>query len=120
MVQLLGLALVVAGALQVLLATRIWTGGLYRSIPWFKKVFPFGTEIWTMPLPIACNGIVFMGIGGILLLPHSLLGIALGVMLVAGAAEIVVALWQPKWAIPPSLRNRVKRAPGTSRQEAED
>ena len=106
MITVLAIALIAAGLLQIAVALLMWSGAYYTTMPWMLRVFPYGTTPWTMPLPFGFNGVAFVGLGALLLVPHAAIIGAVVAMVVAGVAEIVFFVWQPKWADPPGLRTR--------------
>jgi len=62
MIMVLGATLATAGALQIMLAARMWSGKYYEANRRLASVVPYGVAPWTMPLPIAGFGITFIGI----------------------------------------------------------
>ena len=104
MVTILGATLATAGALQIMLAVRMWSGKYFEANRRLGTVMPYGVAPWTMPLPMAGFGITFIGIGAVMLLPRELLSIGIAVLIVGGIVGIGSYVWQPRWADPPSQR----------------
>ena len=104
MIMVLGATLATAGALQIMLAARMWSGKYYEANRRLASVVPYGVAPWTMPLPIAGFGITFIGIGAVILLPRELTSVGIAVLIVGGIVGIGSYVWQPKWADPPNQR----------------
>ena len=84
----------------------MWTGRYYKDAnPWFLRVYPYGTQPWTMPLPMAGYGVVFIGGGALFLLPRALIGLCVIVVTVGGLVAVTFSIWQPPWSKPPALRD---------------
>lgn len=92
---------------MLIVAARMWSGRYYQDAnPRFLCVFPYGSEPWTMPLPMAGYGVVFIGAGALVLLPHALAGACVIVVVIGGVAGVTFSIWQPPWSIPPPIRRR--------------
>lgn len=108
--MILGAAFVIAGLMLIAVAARMWSGRYYEDAnPRFLRLFPYGTQPWTMPLPMAGYGVVFIGAGALVLLPHSMAGACVIVVVTGGIAGVTFSMWQPGWSVPPSLRRRRSR-----------
>jgi hypothetical protein len=103
-IAILGVVLLLAGVLLAGVATRMWSGKYYDANPALDRVIPYGTAPWTMPLPMAGFGIVWIGIGTLLLLPSKLSVIGVVIAVVGGLVGVVSFVWQPRWADPPNRR----------------
>ena len=106
MITVLAVVLIAAGVLLMLVGLRMWFGAYYEANPAVARIFPYGSEAWTMPVPMAGYGAVFTGIGALLLVPRQLVGIAVAVIIIGGVAGFTFSIWQPRWATPPSLRHK--------------
>ena len=105
--MILGAALVIVGLLLIAVAARMWSGSYYEDAnPRFMRLFPYGTQPWTMPLPMAGYGVVFIGGGALVLLPHAMTGVCVIVVVIGGVAGVTFSIWQPAWSVPPSIRPR--------------
>ena len=110
--MILGVAFVIAGLLVIAVAVRMWSGRYYEDAnPRFLRRFPYGSEPWTMPFPMAGYGIVFFGAGALILLPHAFVGLAVLVVVVGGSVGVVFSMWQPSFSVPPALRRRRSQPP---------
>jgi hypothetical protein len=83
-------------------AARTWSRKYYDANPALDRVVPYGTAPWTTPLPMAGFGIVWIGIGILLLLPPRLSMVGVVVLVLGGLGAIVSFGWQPMWADPPT------------------